>query len=219
MTASAPVAPPRWPADAALLREVPVADLTAEQLADREADAEHRRVERALAARTLRTLRNQGWERTVARDSEGQSGYTWRRAANEVFDLWTNGDLAVVHKRFHMEVEEIRETVDILVARKILPFYLSSAYDEGHADGKASLLFDLRSAAEFGEHEFGDPDDAATDEALRLARDYWLSALAHHSGELERPLDALLDRQPFARRGQIESVVAAVTELLEADRA
>lgn len=207
MTASAPIAPPRWPADA---------DLTAEQLAEREADTEHRRAERTLAARALRTLRNQGWERTAARDSEGQSGYTWRRAADEVFDLWTQGDLAVTHGRFLMEIEEIRETVDVLVARKILPFYLSSAYDEGHTDGKSSLIFDLRSAAELGEHEFGDPDDAATDEALRLARDYWTTVLTKRAVELERPLEPLLDRRPWPKGRQRDLVVTAVTELLEA---
>ena len=88
----------------------------------------------------------------------------------------------------------VTQAVDLLVAYGVLPAELSSAYRDGLGEGTAAILT----------------------AAIDLEHDKYVAAMWARLDDPEvraaigRDLDGLLDRHPFARRRQLDLVIAAV---------
>lgn len=182
-------AAPRWPVDAPLLREV------------------------------LKAARAEGWRREhnregVEPEDAGLIVAEWWKDGNCIqLEHW-KGDFALdINGVVRMDAVSVKASVDVLCAMGVLPDTLSSAFRAGIE----WVEIGVHTAAEFGEgfHVFYRTDE--TMPILREALTYW-SAMAGSTDVQQAvgiKLDGLLDREPFARRGQVETIVEAVMGALE----
>lgn len=183
------IAPPCWPADATLLRDV-----------FRAARAEGWRSGGDLVDRKFRDWEwRNGDKRVRIRISEGF----------DVGVMYITGENMGVSAHVYIAAY----AVDLIVDSGWLPEHLHRRYRSGVADGRDDIRSGLRDTAESG----GVPAHSAEllREPLRCARDYWLNVLADRAVELERPLEPLLDRRPWPKGRQRDLVVEAVREVLE----
>lgn len=187
---TAPVtAPPRWPADAALLREV------------------------------FRAARAKHWSRVFGDGPgehlpEGVTVVAEWDKDGSLIELtrWPSGGLRLSVGAVDMDVVSLRCVVDTLVAWDVLPMTLSSAY----AEGRGALADEIHACAEYGQASNVFFTMAEVLPVLGDALTYWSSIACGPDAEavVGSRLDGLLDREPFARRRQTEDVVSAVMDAL-----
>lgn len=206
MTTSAPVAPPRWPADAALLREV---------LAWARAEGWRRMCPAFEIGKPRDDLAFGVWTRGEPdEDGIGPEFVAFPRdlADADCDELTGPGMLSDLCDG--VKVESVAQAIDLLVTLRVLPIRFSF----GYRCGRAAVEEEVHACAEFGEGSHVWFDMARIMPVLGDALTYWSSIACSDGVEavVGSRLDGLLDREPFARRRQTEDVVSSVMDGLAA---
>lgn len=169
--------------------------------------------ERALLRQVFAEARRKGWTRIHYVNSTSVA--EWDKDGSLIaLERFSDGLVLDLCGMTRIDVVSLTYAVDILVAASVLPAHLSSIHATGYEQGRESLWHDVRFCAQLGE---ADDSDTLVTETITNGRTIALSALHREDvrAELDRLLDPLLDKHPYARRGQVETVIDAVIEVLE----
>lgn len=114
------------------------AELTAEQLADREEDERQQRADRKLLAEALKWARVNGYVHERVYEMGYFSGYGWDVPCGRVHFCPLH-DPVIYYSGSAIQPGSAREAVDVLCALGVLPAHLSSAWQAAQKELKARI--------------------------------------------------------------------------------